>query len=64
MTYESWRITYQCSEQAARAAFFAYQKAMVELDRVTEELDALKKGLSCGCEVNGGAGFRDIKGGI
>ena len=34
MTYEAWRYTHQSSEQAARAAFDAWQKAEKELEAI------------------------------
>lgn len=41
MTYESWRCTYQDSEQAARAAFKAAREAWAEAERLRAELTAM-----------------------
>lgn len=32
MSYESWRVSYQSSEQAARAAYSAWEKRTAECD--------------------------------
>lgn len=41
MTYESWRCTYQDSEQAARAAYKAAREAWAEAERLRAELTAM-----------------------
>ena len=53
MTYEAWRISYQCSEQAARAAFQRAQEleqelglTRIELDHKTKLLDSCEKALA------------------
>lgn len=43
-TYESWRISYQSSEAAARAAYDAWQKTEKELEA---KCGALKEVISC-----------------
>ena len=42
MTYEAWRITYQSSEQAARAAYAECVQLHVRLEAVEKERDALR----------------------
>lgn len=42
MNYETWRITYQESEQAARAAFHEYQK-LLAIVRSAETLADVKR---------------------
>lgn len=43
MTYEAWRISYQSSEQAAKAAYGALELAWTELDRMRERLKQVEE---------------------
>ena len=50
MSYEAWRISYQSSEQAARAAWNELQAVIYEMDQCmctaaaeADELDRLKR---------------------
>ena len=54
MTYEAWRITYQSSESAARAAYASVaklnaenEKLKAELKAITAALDDAMKGETC-----------------
>ena len=38
MSYEAWRITYQSSEQAARAAYMGYQQQKHRADSLLGEI--------------------------
>ena len=42
MTYESWRISYQSSEQAARAAYAECARLCARLEAAEKERDALQ----------------------
>lgn len=42
MSYESWRITFQSSEQAARCAYEALEQTQAKLDLATETINTLK----------------------
>ena len=42
MTYESWRISYQSSEQAARAAYAECARLCARLEAAEKERDALR----------------------
>lgn len=43
MTYEAWRITYQSSEAAARAAYSTVAELHAENERLKAELAEVKK---------------------
>ena len=45
MTYESWRISYQSSESAARAAYATVAKLNAENEKLKAELAAIKEGV-------------------
>ena len=42
MTYEAWRISYQSSEQAARAAYAECARLCARLEAAEKERDALQ----------------------
>ena len=42
MTYESWRISYQSSEQAARAAYAECARLCARLEAAEKERDAMR----------------------
>ena len=42
MTYEAWRISYQSSEQAARAAYAECVQLHVRIEALEKERDALR----------------------
>ena len=42
MTYEAWRISYQSSEQAARAAYVECVQLHIRLESAEKERDALR----------------------
>lgn len=45
MNYEAWRISFQDSEQAARAAFAAWQAAEAQLATQAELLDKARRSI-------------------
>jgi len=44
MTYEAWRISYQSSEQAARAAYAECVRLRARLEAAEKERDDLRQG--------------------
>ena len=53
MTYEAWRITYQSSEQAARAAYDVAENLRIQLQVITQQSDSIKTQESTGSGING-----------
>lgn len=53
MNYEAWRITYQSSEQAARAAFDMAVEARAELDALKGQDQVVVKIGNCGAAFDG-----------
>lgn len=43
MSYESWRISFQSSEQAARAAYAEVERLRAERDVLARENEAMKR---------------------
>jgi len=42
MTYESWRISYQSSEEAARSAYVAVTRMHYENEKLRAAIDAMR----------------------
>lgn len=61
MTYEAWRITYQSSEQAARAAYAVMQEQeKVSAQRLDEMMKLAGHGQSLGLRIMVLEGERDV----